>query len=87
MPLYEFRCEPCGEFEAWQTLAELGTPIACPSCQAIAKRMFSPPNLSLNSSFSLKRQETRDPQVVNRDRDPKPTHNKTAHGRPWMISH
>lgn len=88
MPLYDFRCETCGEFEAWRSLAELDQPLLCPTCQATAKRLLSPPNLNLNSNgFNLRRSEVKEPQLVQRDREPKPTRNKAAHGRPWMIGH
>jgi putative FmdB family regulatory protein len=88
MPLYDFRCEACGDFEAWRTLAELGTPMLCPNCETVTKRIFSPPNVNLNSSrLSLRRQEVKEPQVVNRELEPKPQPSKVAHGRPWMVSH
>jgi putative FmdB family regulatory protein len=87
MPLYEFRCDTCGDFDAWQTLAELGNPLHCPTCDVSARRLFSAPNVSLNGSFTLKRQEIRDPTLVKRDREPKRQRNQATHGRPWMISH
>lgn len=88
MPLYDFRCATCGEFEAWRSLAELDQVCRCPICAAEARRLLSAPNLNLNSSgLSLRRAELPEPQLVKRDRDPQPTRNQPAHGRPWMIGH
>jgi putative FmdB family regulatory protein len=90
MPLYEFRCETCGPFEAWRTLAEAGTPMLCSTCEAIAKRVFSPPSVNLNSGSLRLRGEMKEPQVVKRsqDREPAaPRYSQHRQGRPWMISH
>ncbi|MBE9166015.1 zinc ribbon domain-containing protein [Pleurocapsales cyanobacterium LEGE 06147] len=90
MPLYEFRCNSCGEFEAWRTLAELNSPMPCPICAAEAKRLFSPPmvNLSSSSLSSLGRQETKEPRLVKLDKEPsKSRYQNPASGRPWMIGH
>ena len=90
MPLYEFRCDACGEFEAWRTLAELDKPIDCPTCEATAKRIFSPPNINLNSGnlFLIGNNSGKKPKLVKRDREPgKPRYQSTTGGRPWMVSH
>jgi putative FmdB family regulatory protein len=87
MPLYEFRCNTCGEFDAWRTLAEATDPMPCPECSTIAKRIFSAPNVSLNSG-SLSR-DSKEPRLVKKaDRQPtSPKHSSPQGGRPWMISH
>lgn len=88
MPLYDFRCATCGDFEALQSLAEFGNPMPCPTCKTTAKRLISVPHVNLNSSgLSLRRQEIKEPQLVKQDREPKPPKSKATHGRPWMISH
>jgi putative FmdB family regulatory protein len=97
MPLYEFRCEACGEFEAWRTIAELSQPVSCPSCNSVAKRIFSPPNINLNvGSLQVRKGNGNEPKLVNRDslreryadREPeKPKYQSTQSGRPWAISH
>lgn len=91
MPLYEFRCESCGPFESWRMLAEAGTLMLCPTCQAVAKRVFSPPSVNLNSgSLRFKIGESKEPQRVNysQDREPAtPRYRQDQHGRPWMIGH
>ncbi len=86
MPLYEFRCNECGTFDQWRTLAECNHPANCPSCQSPAKRIFSPPTI-LSGSLRLKT-ENSEPQLVKRDRQPEqPKIKSHTDGRPWMISH
>ncbi|HEY9632714.1 MAG TPA: zinc ribbon domain-containing protein [Coleofasciculaceae cyanobacterium] len=91
MPLYEFRCETCGSFEQWRTLAQVETPMLCPTCQAVAKRIFSPPSVNLNSgSLRLQGREAKEPRLVERSQDKEPAtpkYRQPQHGRPWMISH
>lgn len=89
MPLYDFRCDPCGEFDAWQTLAELDQPMPCPTCQTAAKRLLSAPNISLSSSKlrAMDRQAS-EPRIVKRDRIPTPPrHQASKNPRPWMVGH
>ena len=86
MPLYEFRCEDCGMFDVWRTMAESSAPAHCPECEKPGRRVFSPPML-LSSSIRLKK-ENREPQLVKRDQEPeKPKAKSHEGGRPWMISH
>lgn len=86
MPLYEFRCEPCGVFEEWRSMAESSAPAYCPSCAQLGRRIFSAPML-LSGSLRLKR-ENPEPQLMKREREPKPTVAKEhTGGRPWMIGH
>lgn len=89
MPLYEFRCEKCGLFEEWRTMAEASNPIICPDCQSAAKRIFSPPGVMLSSSLRL-RQENSEPQRVKRTQEREtitPNYQSHTDRRPWMISH
>lgn len=90
MPLYEYKCETCGRFEQWRTLAEVSTPMLCPTCEAVAKRVFSAPNVNLNSSLRRRSGEAKKPQVVKRSQDQEPAtpkYSQQPNGRPWMISH
>lgn len=89
MPLYEFRCANCGEFEKWQMLAEAGNPVSCPQCDRPSEKIFSPPNINLNSGgLNLRRTESKEPQLVKRDREPKsPRYKQSRCDRPWMIGH
>ena len=89
MPLYEFRCEKCGLFEEWRTIAEVSNPIICPDCQSVAKRIFSPPGVMLSSSLRL-RQENSQPQIIKCSQEQEktvPKYKSYNNGRPWMISH
>lgn len=87
MPLYEFRCDDCGPFDLWRSMAESDQPAHCPTCEEPGKRIFSPP-MVLSGSLRLK-QEKREPQLVKRpEREPeKPKARSHNGGRPWMISH
>lgn len=89
MPLYEFQCETCGYFEQWRSMSNATHPMPCPSCQQIAKRIFSPPVVMLSGSLPVRR-ENPEPQRVKRLSEPesaKPKYKSHADERPWMISH
>jgi putative FmdB family regulatory protein len=88
MPLYEYKCDVCGTFEQWRTLDEVSTPMLCPTCETVAKRVFSPPSVNLNSG-SLQLQSG-EPRVVKRSQDKDvatPQYSQQRQGRPWMVSH
>jgi len=88
MPLYEYKCDVCGTFEQWRTLAEVSTPMLCPTCETVVKRVFSPPSVNLNSS-SLQLQSG-EPRVIKRSQDQEaatPRYSQQRQGRPWMVSH
>ena len=89
MPLYEFSCPTCGEFEVWLRIAERSNPVHCNTCQFESRRIYSAPNISLNSGRlrSLGRQEA-EPQRLKRPKiEPKKPGLNYPTGRPWMISH
>jgi putative FmdB family regulatory protein len=47
MPIYEYRCDNCGQFEVMQKITE--RPLKrCPTCQAKVTKLIS------NTSFQLK---------------------------------
>jgi putative FmdB family regulatory protein len=87
MPLYEFKCDECGLFDQWRTMAESSLPVACPSCEKLGKRIFSPPAL-LSGSLRLKK-ENPEPELVRRLSNTEERSRVRSHtdGRPWMISH
>ncbi|MBW4553166.1 MAG: zinc ribbon domain-containing protein [Aphanocapsa sp. GSE-SYN-MK-11-07L] len=94
MPLYEFKCNDCGIFDLWRTMAESSSPADCPTCQTAARRIFSPPIL-LSGSLRLSKTANPEPELVKRDglrptgghREPEPPKLKSPQGRPWMINH
>jgi putative FmdB family regulatory protein len=90
MPLYEFNCFTCGEFEAFCAIAQRDRPMLCPDCHQIAQRIFSPPNINLNSGSlsSIGSTSSSEPRLVKRKSEPaKIRYQSDRQGRPWMISH
>lgn len=87
MPLYDYRCTDCGDFEQWLQIADLDLPVHCSDCNQVAIRLISAPNISLNTGRFPKQSEI--PQVVTRKQmSPLPTRLQQARaGRPWMVSH
>lgn len=94
MPRYEFFCETCGAFGRWRDHRQSGDPMLCPSCSAVAKRVYSVPRVTVISKTETKarlldergseaglakRTPTQEPAS-----SPKP---QRAGGRPWQISH
>ncbi len=92
MPRYEFLCETCGSFEQWRDHRESEEPMFCPSCDAVAKRVYSMPNVTVTS-------KTRAPQLDERGskagvferphaQEPaSPPSPQRVGGRPWQVSH
>lgn len=92
MPIYEYRCNDCGEFEAMRSLSDYNTPIDCPECGIEAPKIFSPPNINLNSGSlsAIARGNSSEPRLVKREaKEPtKPKYQSPRQGsRPWMVSH
>ncbi|MGD1918055.1 MAG: FmdB family zinc ribbon protein [Pleurocapsa sp.] len=91
MPLYEYRCNPCGEFETWRSMAEYNAPMNCPECNQTATKIFSVPNINLNSgSFSaIAKSQSSEPRLVKHEpKEPaKPRYQSSTTNRPWMVSH
>ncbi|OXS83104.1 FmdB family zinc ribbon protein [Kocuria marina] len=50
MPVYEFRCEACGPFDAHHAMAQVPRSQDCPVCGANARRVFSAVGLSRANS-------------------------------------
>lgn len=46
MPLYEYRCPACGEFELLLGMGAAGREAPCPVCGTAARRLLSAPGLS-----------------------------------------
>ena len=100
MPLYEFRCETCGLFEQWRRLNEASSSMVCPTCQAVAKQVYSAPGLIM-TPYALRHrvEQSAEPKVVTRPQSQEscPKHHAHRHssqdhshahsGRPWMVGH
>ncbi len=90
MPLYDFACPTCGDFEEWRTMAESSDPVACPTCEQPSQRVLTVPNISLSSGKLRMMSQSSEPQLVQRPKDRPPERRKyqsQAGGRPWMVSH
>lgn len=46
MPLYDYRCESCGDFRASRPMAQSNAAQPCPACGARSERMLSAPFLA-----------------------------------------
>ena len=88
MPLYEYRCNPCGEFEAWRSMSEYNAPTNCPDCNQVATKIFSAPNINLNSGSLSAIAKNSEPRLVKQEpREPAKPRYYSSSDRPWMISH
>ena len=99
MPLYEYRCSPCGEFEVWRSMSEYNAPMQCPDCNQTAVKILSAPNINLNSgSLSairrvrgsvIAKSKSAEPRLVRqKPRElTKPRYQNSTGDRPWMVSH
>lgn len=89
MPLYAYKCDDCGPFDTWRKMAEVGQPMACPDCEAIAIRVFTAPGINLNSGSLFKQVASSEPRLVKRQGEPaKPQPQSPRQGsRPWMLGH
>ena len=89
MPLYDYKCDRCGPFEVWHKMSETGSPRVCPQCNAVVSRIFTAPNISLNSGSLMKKIGSPDPRIVKRQGEPAKPQNQSARPgtRPWMLGH
>lgn len=47
MPIYDYRCETCGEFEAWGKISESSAPAQCDICGDYVERIITAPSLAI----------------------------------------
>jgi putative FmdB family regulatory protein len=92
MPMYEFLCATCGLFEQRRSLTEAGDPMACPTCQVVAQRIYSTGGFILTSgAFRRRIEQSLEPQVVTRTTpeapSPLPTLQQSVRSRPWHLGH
>ncbi|WP_201361305.1 FmdB family zinc ribbon protein [Dictyobacter formicarum] len=97
MPRYEFRCEQCGSFEYWRSLADAAAPMYCPVCQREVRRIYTAPGLvrtppALAQAYYRAEKSTCEPEVIRREPEkpreqPAPPVFHQSHGRPWMLEH
>jgi len=46
MPLYDYRCDQCGNFRAFRPMAQSGADHLCPNCGERSERVLSAPFLA-----------------------------------------
>jgi putative FmdB family regulatory protein len=89
--IYAFTCEGCGPFELSRPMAEAAAPARCPSCGTRARRVFSPPGLTLLARPLRRVLEEEDrsahaPDVVS-ERCGRPLPHPHEQSPPWVLSH
>ena len=47
MPIYDYRCESCGDFEAWGKMSESSAPAQCEHCGSFGERIITAPSLAI----------------------------------------
>lgn len=92
MPVYEYRCKNCGEFDALRSLSEYNAPMDCPECDTVAVKIFSAPNINLNSGSlsAIDKVNSAEPRLVKqKSKEPAKPRYQAANSssRPWMVSH
>lgn len=97
MPRYEFRCEQCGSFECWRSLADATTTMHCPVCQREVRRIYTAPGLvrtppALAQARYRSEKSAYEPEVFRKEpakprESPPPPVVHQSHGRPWMLEH
>jgi putative FmdB family regulatory protein len=91
VPLYAYDCAGCGPFELVRPMAEAGAPVTCPACGALARRVFTPPGLSLlgrpvRRALDMEEKSAFEPDVVATKRG-RPLSHGSHHAPPWVLSH
>jgi putative FmdB family regulatory protein len=98
MPLYEYRCERCGEFEGMRSMAEAAEPSACPDCGEPSARILSAVRGAQLAASEVRardrnEQSRHEPRVVQKPkraaRDPaqRPKLQRAHGSRPWALEH
>ena len=52
MPLYDYRCDSCGDFRDWHAMARSREPAGCPICGRPARRQVATPFIALMPSHT-----------------------------------
>lgn len=94
MPIYEYECEQHGCFEAERPMSSSREPAECPSCQHVARRVLSVPNLfsleaSQRKALGINERSQHEPRLVQREERPAsaaPAWGASS-GRPWALGH
>ena len=91
MPLYDYLCDGCGPFRAWQPMATATRPAPCPECGGSAGRTLSAPHLRCGAAVVRYKAEAHNEKSANEPmvvRRLKPGHGHAEHGKtPHHHSH
>lgn len=47
MPIYDYRCDTCGDFEAWGKMSDSSAPAQCAVCGGLGDRIITAPSLAI----------------------------------------
>lgn len=91
MPLYEFSCPACGPFELVRPMADAAAAAACPACGSEARRVLTPPHLTvlarpLRAALEWEERSAHEPDVVDEKRGRRLPHGH-APAPPWIVGH
>jgi putative FmdB family regulatory protein len=91
MPIYAFTCAACGEFEAARPVDQASAGALCPVCGAGARRLFTPPGISLlarptRRALDAEEKSAHEPDVVSEKRGRALPHRHSPRP-PWALSH
>ena len=69
MPVYEYTCEACGPLELRFSMVDASAPRTCPTCNAPARRRFTPPGVArtpapLRAARDREERSAHEPEVV-----------------------
>jgi putative FmdB family regulatory protein len=92
MPIYEYSCERCGEFEVYLPVSAAGQPGRCPECTLEARRRFSAPMTrqssdAQRSAFAREERSRHEPGRASAPTGAEMPHRHGGPSQPWTISH
>jgi putative FmdB family regulatory protein len=92
VPVYAFTCEACGAFEVSRPAADASRALACPTCDALARRRFTPPGVrrmpgALRVARDREERSAHVPEVVGAPSGRPMPGGGHSHGPPWTLSH
>ena len=72
MPLYDYRCDACGDFRDWRAMAQSHEPAACPICGSLSRRRVASPFIAFMSphtrtAHQRNEKSAHEPKVMTRD--------------------
>jgi putative FmdB family regulatory protein len=63
MPLYDYRCERCGDFREFRPMAQSGAAGTCPGCGGRSERLMVAPYLGADPSSRFGQRPAGPPSV------------------------